>query len=1366
VGIKVGSLEIEMLANMARLQKDMQEAKATVGKAMGDIERAVGQAKAALGGLGIALGAGAFVAMAKGSIDAMDHLNDLSKATKVTVEDLAGLKLASKNSGADLDSVGASINKLAQNMGKSEEKFKSLGITAKDPLKAFMQLSDVFKDIDDPQTRAAFGAAALGKKWEGTAALLSEGSKKIAEMIERGKELYGVTGEMASRADEFNDRLGELTIAMEGAKAKMVSEMLPALTDIIKAMTEAHQEGGKLKAMWVGLGGIGSMIFTDDSLTPLQKLNKEINQLEAEYRNLDKMKSNVGPVDKLFGFDNDLSTSIGRTTAQLADLRQERTKLLEVEKQSAAQQKIANEAKKAADAIAGTKATQKAKAFLNADEAAKSAGAYKNELASLTKQYASLRGQGELEAYQLKLEEESFKGLSSEMKENLTIMMELIVEEKHRLAANEAMAKSDLARADALEALRAIEMDQTISLRESLQAMAFENALIGQSGDAIARATALRAIDLQLRQALVGVEGDQAARMMAEAEAAKIQAASLLAVGDVLRDNEKAMSGFADSASKYFGTLGASIGGVIKSLVDLGKQQEELAKKREAIAKDPTLDPQKRADLEQALTKQTTQAQLKSYGDIAEAASGLFGKSTRGYKALQAASQVFHAAELAMTIAELVPKAISAILTQGQGDAYSAFFRIAAMTAIVAGLGVAVGGGGGGASVSAAARQREQGTGTVLGDPLAKSASIEKSIEMLSKNSIIGNEHTAGMLSELKSLNRNFAGLAQIVARPGTLGGQDSAALGGFGSRSTLSNIFLRAVTSIVDQGFRINPQTIGSARQNFSGATYSTAQQTTSFLGIRTGTRTVNSFGTLSQEVNDQFTLIINNLFNTILGAARVFGSNIDEVSNVLNAFNINLQDISLKGLKPDEIQAQLTAVFSALGDNLARAAFPALAEFQQVGEGMLQTLVRLAQEFAATNAILEILGKDVATAFGAVGIESIKARDHLVQLFGGIEEMSNVVQKFFDLFYTDGEKLDRSLSTLKYQFEQLGVAMPTSIAEFRLLVEAQDLSTSAGRTMFAALLQIAPAFQSVTNATASMVSTMQGLLGQIYGGAYARQIAQSAFDQAANAWNAAIGNSGYLAAQTLQDLRDHPEYAQAVPGMVARGELTAAQGDMFNNLLRAFQTLQQALNGDGGAGGGGITPAINTFTDALAEAARRAQALAEAQKSLADQLRGSLLSDLSPLTVREQYNEARSQLDRQIGLAQGGDLNAYSQVFGSFNAFLELSRQINGSNGQYNQDYLGYFDRLNTLSGSQVTRPFTAADAKANSDAMVAEIKESRLSQARTTDAVVALANTVIEIAQTGDPVVRAKLQEQVDALNKIANRGGALSSEPAKI
>src|SRR3546814_10595838 len=61
-----------------------------------------------------------------------------------------------------------------------------------------------------------------------------------------------------------------------------------------------------------------------------------------------------------------------------------------------------------------------------------------------------------------------------------------------------------------------------------------------------------------------------------------------------------------------------------------------------------------------------------------------------------AASEAFHAAEIALELAGLVPKATGAILTQGEGDPHSAFGRMAAMAAIVAALGVSVGWGGGG----------------------------------------------------------------------------------------------------------------------------------------------------------------------------------------------------------------------------------------------------------------------------------------------------------------------------------------------------------------------------------------------------------------------------------------------------------------------------------------------------------------------------------------------------------------------------------------------------------------------------------------------------------------------------------------------
>lgn len=56
-----GSLEIQLLANMARLQKDMDGARRSVSTAMASIEKSVGQAKAALGGLVAGLSVGEIV---------------------------------------------------------------------------------------------------------------------------------------------------------------------------------------------------------------------------------------------------------------------------------------------------------------------------------------------------------------------------------------------------------------------------------------------------------------------------------------------------------------------------------------------------------------------------------------------------------------------------------------------------------------------------------------------------------------------------------------------------------------------------------------------------------------------------------------------------------------------------------------------------------------------------------------------------------------------------------------------------------------------------------------------------------------------------------------------------------------------------------------------------------------------------------------------------------------------------------------------------------------------------------------------------------------------------------------------------------
>ncbi len=178
------------------------------------------------------------VAMIKSSIDAADKLNDLSKTTRIPVEQLAGLKMASQQSGTDIEAVAKSVNKLSQNMGLNAEKYAALGINSTDKLEAYKQFADVFNNIADVHQRDAFAAAALGKSWAEVAPLLAEGGNRIGELVAQGEQLSGITGGMANQADQFNDRMVVLKAAAEGVGNRLAITLLPALNSMSATMLD------------------------------------------------------------------------------------------------------------------------------------------------------------------------------------------------------------------------------------------------------------------------------------------------------------------------------------------------------------------------------------------------------------------------------------------------------------------------------------------------------------------------------------------------------------------------------------------------------------------------------------------------------------------------------------------------------------------------------------------------------------------------------------------------------------------------------------------------------------------------------------------------------------------------------------------------------------------------------------------------------------------------------------------------------------------------------------------------------------------------------------------------------------------------
>ena len=205
------------------------------------MERVAKGYQSLLATLGVGVGVGAFLHYINGAIDAADRLNDLSKSTGVAVKDLSGLQLLARQTGTDLEGLAKGINRMSVEMGKDPEKFRALGITAKDNVGAFKQFADIFNLLPDIQQRNALAQAVFAKSWAEMAPALSEGGQKIGETIEKGARLSRMTKELAEQSDELKDKWAEL-YGTGRLVNSIIGPMLPLLNSLADDMLKVGEK--------------------------------------------------------------------------------------------------------------------------------------------------------------------------------------------------------------------------------------------------------------------------------------------------------------------------------------------------------------------------------------------------------------------------------------------------------------------------------------------------------------------------------------------------------------------------------------------------------------------------------------------------------------------------------------------------------------------------------------------------------------------------------------------------------------------------------------------------------------------------------------------------------------------------------------------------------------------------------------------------------------------------------------------------------------------------------------------------------------------------------------------------------------------
>ena len=666
---------------------------------------------------------------------------------------------------------------------------------------------------------------------------------------------------------------------------------------------------------------------------------------------------------------------------------------------------------------------------------------------------------------------------------------------------------------------------------KDLQAQRDENDQIGLTKDALGELNATRIEGLALRaeERIWAAEGlditgalaeeyrKEAAALRERAQAVREGAVKQVGFDaakkagedlDKFLDPTKAQT-FGDALKGAFGAAGDSMTQLVSALDAYGIRQAQVDKARQDASVKYATDSKGLAIATAAINADEVKSRLSGYGDMAAGAKGFFKEGSKGYSTLANVERAYRATELAMALSTMTKKiffkqtevvantALNATKITGEAAATAASTGLAAteasawgVTAVVKALaslpfplnlaagaatlaavlavGASIMGSVGSSSVPLSQqRQEKQGTGSVLGDSSAKSESISSSIEAIEGATLQGLRISDGMLSSLRNIEAGIGQFASFLV-------QSTGVAGDFGSDfatkdgnffSKIGSAIFGGKKTVEDTGFMMDKATFESILNGGVDASqYADIKKSGGWFSSSSMRSQTEGLGA---EGNRQIAGVLTSLYETVIEAGSLIGIGGDDFTAKLSSFVVDIGKVSLKGLTGAEIQEELSAVFSKVGDDLAAFGVDGLGQFQKVGEGYLETLTRVATNYQAVTVVTDSLGM----TFNAVGLASVGARERLIGLVGGLDEFTSSADQFLADFYTDKERADSLRARITPTLDQFGIktGAEDALQQFRSVVTGLDLTTEAGARAYAALMQIGPAFKQIADVDAA---------------------------------------------------------------------------------------------------------------------------------------------------------------------------------------------------------------------------------------------------------------------------------------------------------
>lgn len=282
--MNIGTLTIELSANVAKLRTDMDQAKQVVTSGVEQISTAIATAKNALAGLGAVTSVAGFAALVDKTIESAAEMHRLSQRTGVAVESLSALKSAAKFTGTSMDEIGGAMQKLSKGMvdatedgGKTGQALKLLGISVKDAsgkMKSADQVTlEVAKSLEQYKDGAGKTAVVMDIFGKSGANLLP----MLTELAEKGNLNGKITTEQAKQAYEFEKALAKLKNQFTGMFNALALDLIP----VISKMSGLFKTGMEVAvAYWAVFYGVPALVTMGTAALGRLQMTLALVQLE------------------------------------------------------------------------------------------------------------------------------------------------------------------------------------------------------------------------------------------------------------------------------------------------------------------------------------------------------------------------------------------------------------------------------------------------------------------------------------------------------------------------------------------------------------------------------------------------------------------------------------------------------------------------------------------------------------------------------------------------------------------------------------------------------------------------------------------------------------------------------------------------------------------------------------------------------------------------------------------------------------------------------------------------------------------------------------------------------------------------------